>query len=587
MRSMGNPPHTQPPTKPWLSRAISLVLLLAAFTTSASASIFGVSTARLKYDIVSVRDNPVSVDKLDVVMEGSDLPVALIARTADIPNSGLSGLLYDMGYACQPGIDPNTTLLTPYLFGLNKIALIRRGGPTEDTSCTFRQKLLNAMSDGAVAAIISNGQEQSAITGATAAIYPNDFPLDILGLIVSYDTATMLKAYLRQSTDPADTRYYNRVRVDVAPDQQMPVIWEFVLIVVVVLLGVSFIISVILHCRLYALRQRYRAEALARGGDLLPNGVIRMRKTLDKTALDEFPVRIIGQTTTNIATSSTSATLVDNASSSTSTLHLAGPSVRRGTRESTSQPDGSQTGENDDSVGLRTHSRPGSISGRSIRSISGRSIRSVKALEAAENLAADTGGVLKEGFTNDMCAICLDEFSDGEEVRTLPCHHEFHCECIDPWLTRKSSTCPLCKYECTKPSSETIAIETATGEARDTLPNDRLIEFIMGPEWVVARTHYGHNGTNTLDRVGQFFSNTVNRIRGRSIQQPSDVEATGQVRAEVNGAMPLQSMTPEGATARGLATNPVVTNEPVVIVSILPPVDEVRPPTQPQGENNV
>ena len=155
-----------------------------------------------------------------------------------------------MGYACQPGIDLNTTLPIPTLFGLDKIALIRRGGPTENTSCTFRQKLLNAMSDGAVAAIIYNGQGQSAITGATAAIYPNDPSLGILGLIVSYDTGTMLKAYLRQSTDPADAGYYHRVRINVTPDQRMPAIWEFILIIVVVLLGISFAISgnCLLHC---------------------------------------------------------------------------------------------------------------------------------------------------------------------------------------------------------------------------------------------------------------------------------------------------------------------------------------------------
>lgn len=29
-------------------------------------------------------------------------------------------------------------------------------------------------------------------------------------------------------------------------------------------------------------------------------------------------------------------------------------------------------------------------------------------------------------------------------VRTLPCDHEFHCECVDRWLLAKR-TCPLCK----------------------------------------------------------------------------------------------------------------------------------------------
>ncbi|CAN8312745.1 unnamed protein product [Cochlearia groenlandica] len=43
------------------------------------------------------------------------------------------------------------------------------------------------------------------------------------------------------------------------------------------------------------------------------------------------------------------------------------------------------------------------------------------------------------------CAICLTEFSDGEELRILPqCGHGFHVSCIDTWLGSHSS-CPSCR----------------------------------------------------------------------------------------------------------------------------------------------
>ncbi|KAK3188809.1 hypothetical protein Dsin_028370 [Dipteronia sinensis] len=43
------------------------------------------------------------------------------------------------------------------------------------------------------------------------------------------------------------------------------------------------------------------------------------------------------------------------------------------------------------------------------------------------------------------CAICLDEFSDGEECRVgSRCEHLFHKYCIDPWLL-KERRCPLCR----------------------------------------------------------------------------------------------------------------------------------------------
>lgn len=59
---------------------------------------------------------------------------------------------------------------------------------------------------------------------------------------------------------------------------------------------------------------------------------------------------------------------------------------------------------------------------------------------------------------NNMCVICLEAFKMGDEVRELPCHHEYHTMCIDPWLTSKSCECPLCKFDCSdSKSEETIA----------------------------------------------------------------------------------------------------------------------------------
>jgi len=44
------------------------------------------------------------------------------------------------------------------------------------------------------------------------------------------------------------------------------------------------------------------------------------------------------------------------------------------------------------------------------------------------------------------CPICLKNFEEGEEGSTLPCKHQFHVECLIPWL-QKTSSCPLCRAE--------------------------------------------------------------------------------------------------------------------------------------------
>lgn len=44
----------------------------------------------------------------------------------------------------------------------------------------------------------------------------------------------------------------------------------------------------------------------------------------------------------------------------------------------------------------------------------------------------------------ENCAVCLDQFHRNQCLRVLPCLHEFHRDCVDPWLLLQQ-TCPLCK----------------------------------------------------------------------------------------------------------------------------------------------
>ncbi|BBG97987.1 RING/U-box superfamily protein [Prunus dulcis] len=58
---------------------------------------------------------------------------------------------------------------------------------------------------------------------------------------------------------------------------------------------------------------------------------------------------------------------------------------------------------------------------------------------------ANTVGSTKASEDELTCSVCLEQVNVGELIRSLPCMHQFHASCIDPWL-RQQGTCPVCKF---------------------------------------------------------------------------------------------------------------------------------------------
>lgn len=55
----------------------------------------------------------------------------------------------------------------------------------------------------------------------------------------------------------------------------------------------------------------------------------------------------------------------------------------------------------------------------------------------------------------ETCPICLVEYADGDEIRTLSCGHDFHRDCVDEWLSGHTS-CPGCRQNFSNSTSDTI-----------------------------------------------------------------------------------------------------------------------------------
>ncbi|XP_023688897.1 E3 ubiquitin-protein ligase RNF43 [Paramormyrops kingsleyae] len=93
-------------------------------------------------------------------------------------------------------------------------------------------------------------------------------------------------------------------------------------------------------------------------------------------------------------------------------------------------------------------------SNRNWDSVHQQTMRAISQLEtrtySSQGCAASQrhGGHRESGSSSSsspMCAICLEEFLDGQNLRIISCSHEFHKECVDPWLLQHR-TCPLCMH---------------------------------------------------------------------------------------------------------------------------------------------
>ena len=81
-----------------------------------------------------------------------------------------------------------------------------------------------------------------------------------------------------------------------------------------------------------------------------------------------------------------------------------------------------------------------------------------------------------------LCQVCQCEYEEGEEMKTLPCKHHFHPECIDQWL-KDHPTCCICKRSVLDASEEKSNLESH--EINDDVKLSAEINEIQSPNRLV------------------------------------------------------------------------------------------------------
>lgn len=109
----------------------------------------------------------------------------------------------------------------------------------------------------------------------------------------------------------------------------------------------------------------------------------------------------------------------------------------------------------------------------------------------------------------DTCPICLDDFEDGDQLRELPCGHDYHQDCIHPWLEERSVLCPMCKEDV---RDTHVVVSSASGTSSTTTTSSLSSSDSESPD-VYGASGARRISTNRRSSSLSFFRRCYRKMR--------------------------------------------------------------------------
>jgi hypothetical protein len=180
----------------------------------------------------------------------------------------------------------------------------------------------------------------------------------------------------------------------------------------------------------------------------------------------------------------------------------------------------------------------------------------VKASPLVGHSSAPTAAAPPTSSLNQpTCPICLDDFESNEsQVRELPCRHIFHPDCIDTFLLRNSSLCPMCKQSVLPPGACPVNITNMMVRRERHISRMRA-RTTNGPAGTLPTSSQPHTAPSG------YLSSIRNRIGGamagrrilsapeRTQSRPSDIEMANNAAAPSTVPPPATDVLPVTAAS--------------------------------------